>query len=75
MGKKRLTLSVKGSKKSWGFDFYGDPADLSSWRADGLVVDEVESLVPEFIVELRLHKIWWFVQDIWNLSNPWRDDH
>lgn len=34
MSKQLLSITVKGSEKTWSFDFYGDPKHIDEWEAD-----------------------------------------
>lgn len=70
MSKKLMCVDVRGNRKQWGFMFYGDPKHLADWRADGLVVDEVENIIPEWVVDLGLVRPWCFLQDLLNFKNP-----
>ena len=72
MAKKLLSIEVRGNARSWGFLFYGDPAHIPAWRADGLNVVEVENLIPAWVADLGLTRAWCFAQDVFNLRNPWR---
>lgn len=52
MGNKRLEITVCGKSDKWEFTFYGDPSNLKTWRDDGLDVNEVINVVPEWIVNV-----------------------
>lgn len=71
MAKKLLNIHVRGKDRSWSFEFYGDPKYLEEWRADGLQIDEVCNVIPEWIADLGLVRPWCFLQDIFNFKNPW----
>ena len=62
--KRVFGITVKGNNKTWCFDFDGDPKYLDEWRADGLQVDPVVNIIPKWIVDIGLLKIWCFFQDI-----------
>jgi hypothetical protein len=66
--KKLLSIKVNGNNRRWAFTFYGDPAYLEQWRADGLEIDIVENTIPKWINDLNLTRPWIFLQDIWNLK-------
>ena len=72
MGDRLIGLTVKGNRKKWGFSFYGDPKYLQEWRDDGLDVSEIENVIPVWVVEWRLTRPWCFLQDVFNLRNPFR---
>ena len=72
MAKKLLMIDVRGKRKGWSFHFYGDPKYIAEWRADGLVVHEVDNVIPVWVVELGLTRPWCFFQDIINLRNPFQ---
>lgn len=65
-----LSITVHGSGKTWDFLFYGDPAHIPDWHADGLYVSEVVNTVPYWAAPIA--RVWCFVQDILQLKNPWR---
>lgn len=71
MGKKLLSVSVRGRQHEWSFNFYGDPKHLGDWRRDGLDVFEIENTIPVWISDLGMTKVWCFFQDLFNFKNPW----
>lgn len=66
MSKKRMSVIVNG----YSFNFYGDPQYLQTWRGAGIEVSEIVNVIPEWVVDLKLVKLWCFLQDIWNFKNP-----
>ena len=70
MSKKLLSVAVKGKSSVWGFNFYADPKHLTTWRNDGLDIVEIENVIPEWIVDIGLVNQWCFMQDLFNLKNP-----
>lgn len=72
MAKKRMQVVVMGRQGKWAFSFYGDPADLPTWQADGLEVMVVENTISLWAVECGLTRLWCFVQDVLNFRNPFR---
>lgn len=72
MGKKLLSIEVKGKSHTWGFDFYGDPKYLQEWRDDGLDIVEIENVIPEWVVDIGLLKPYVFLQDLFNFKNPFK---
>lgn len=70
MADKLLVLSVRGKARRWEFVFRGDPAHIPEWRSDGLVVCEVVNVVPEWIANLGLTRLWCFLQDVLNFRWP-----
>jgi hypothetical protein len=73
MSKKLLSIAVKGKTAWWGFDFYADPKHLQEWRDDGLDIVEIENTIPMWVVDFGLTKQWCFLQDVFNLKNPFTD--
>lgn len=71
MTTKRLSITVKGREKTWGFTFDHDPKYLAEWRADGLEIDEVLNTIPTWIVDMGLTRPWCFCQDVFNFRRPW----
>ena len=65
---KRMSVVVRGDRKTWGFTFLGDPAHLQEWRADGLDVCVIENSIPEWAVRFGLTRLYCFVQDVLNFK-------
>lgn len=72
MSKKLMGIEVRGKRKTWGFHFYGDPQYIDEWRADGLNVNVIEAVIPEWVADLGLVRPWCFMQDLLSFRNPWR---
>lgn len=70
MAKKLLSVTVRGRRHEWGFNFYGDPAHLEEWRRDGLEIDEIENIIPQWAVSCGLTRVYCFLQDTLNFKNP-----
>lgn len=64
MSKKLFEITVHGKSKTWGFLFDGEEKYLQDWVNDGLDVSRVENIIPEWVVNAGLIKIWCFLQDI-----------
>lgn len=70
--KRKLSVTVRGKSGAvYGFMFNGDPKYLDEWRADGLEIDEVLNVVPEWAVALGLTRIWCRVWDAWQWLRLW----
>lgn len=67
MTRKLMVIEVRGRYRQWGFLFYGDPAHISDWRADGLDVAQVENIVPDW-VPWWLVRAWCWGQDVFNFK-------
>ena len=72
MGKKLLSITVKGKQHEWGFNFYADPKHIPTWIEDGLDVVQIENIVPEWIVDIGMLKPYVFIQDLFNFKNPFK---
>lgn len=68
---KLLSVRLHGNRRTWQFEFYGDPKYLAEWRADGLEIYEVCNVIPAWIADLGLTRPWCFLQDVFNFKNPW----
>jgi len=68
--KTRLSISVKGNNHSWNFNIDADPKYLEEWRADGLEINEICNVIPEWIINLGLIRIWCFFEDLFYFKNP-----
>lgn len=72
MPNKLLVIELKGKQHRWSFEFYGDPKYIPEWEKDGLTVYEIENVIPMWVVDLGLIRIWVILQDLFNFKNPWR---
>ncbi len=70
--KRLMEVEVQGKRCKWGFVFEGDTKHLADWRADGLVVDEVLNIIPDWVVNLGMVRPWCFAQDLLNFKNPFK---
>lgn len=67
-----MFINVRGRKHEWSIKFYGDPAHLEEWRADGLEVNVIENTIPMLVADLGLVRPWVFLQDLLGFRNPFR---
>lgn len=75
MPNKLLSITVDGKEgRKFSFNFYGDTKYLSEWREQGLQIDEVLNIIPEWVVHAGLARPWCFMQDVFNFKNPWGKD-
>lgn len=72
MSKKLLSITVKGNHHEWSFNFYADHKYIQEWRDDGLEIDEICNIIPTWVVNSGLTKIWVRLQDWFNFKF-WRD--
>ncbi len=70
--KKLYSIKVKGREKTWSFLCELDPQYLSEWREDGLEIDEIVNVVPVWVVDWGLTRVWCVFQDLFYLKNPFR---
>ena len=68
--KKLYGLEVRGENHTWDFHVIIDPKYLEEWRADGLKIDEICNIIPEWVASLGLVRPWCFLQDIFHFKNP-----
>jgi hypothetical protein len=61
--KKLFAIETHGKKREWEFLFYGDDKYLQEWQEDGLRIDEVVNVIPQWIVGLGLLRIWCWIQE------------
>jgi hypothetical protein len=69
MARKLLMVTVRGTQHTWAFPFYGDPADMPDWAADGLDVVEVVNVIPDWVPP-GMTRLWCALQDVFNFKNP-----
>jgi hypothetical protein len=62
--KPNLAIDVHGKRKEWCFLIIADKKYLSEWREDGLKIDEVVNVIPEWIVDLGLTRLWVALEDL-----------
>ena len=62
--KRIYSITVTGHAHKWSFLFDGDPQYLQEWLDDGLDVALVVNIIPEWVANLGLVKVWCFLQDI-----------
>lgn len=72
MAKKLYSLTVRGREKVWLFETYVDPRYVKEWRADGVQIEEICNLIPVWVVDRGLTRIWCFFQDLFHFKNPFR---
>ena len=60
----KFVLTVQGRESRWSFEFDGEPEYWVEWLEDGLMVEELVNTIPEWVVKLRLEKVWCFLQDV-----------
>lgn len=72
MAKKLLSITVKGNNHEWSFTIIEDPRHLKKWRNDGLEINELMNIIPEWVVDFGLTKPWVFFQDSINFNNPFK---
>ena len=64
MRKELYSITVRGNNKTWSFDIEGTEEWQKEWREDGLEVDEVVNIIPKWIVDLGLVKLFCRIQDL-----------
>lgn len=64
--KKLCSITIKGKQHTWSFHTFVDIKYLNEWREDGIEIYEIENIIPKWIVDAGLLKVWCFLQDIWH---------
>lgn len=67
----KTIIHVRGRESEWGVVSDMNQDQIDSMRADGIEVGELANIVPAWAADLGLTRPWCFVQDVWNLRNPW----
>ncbi len=62
----KYAIDVRGKRHEWSFMFESRKQDLKTWLEDGLRVDEVVGLIPQWVVDWGLTRIWCFFEDLFN---------
>lgn len=65
---KPYTLTVKTeSGKEFSFTTLVDPKYVEEWRAEGIEINELLNVIPEWVVDLGLMRPYIFFQDLLRL--------
>ncbi|HOH58982.1 MAG TPA: hypothetical protein PLQ22_03105, partial [Bacilli bacterium] len=64
--KKLCSITIKGKTKTWTFNTFVDLKYIDEWREDGIEIDPIENVIPVWVVDMRLTRIWCFLQDVWH---------
>ncbi len=62
--KRLFQITIKGKTEEWAFDFEADEKYWQDWLDDGLNVKMVMNIIPSWVAELGLTKLWCVLQDI-----------
>lgn len=73
MSKKLYSLDVRGKEHEWSFHVMVDPQHVNEWREDGLVLHRLENIIPAWVVDANLTRLWCFLQDIFHFKNPFKN--
>lgn len=60
---KRYSLMVRGKRKEWSFEIQAEPEHVEEWREDGLHVDELIAVIPQWAVDLGLMSAWMRIEE------------
>jgi hypothetical protein len=60
--KKLYEIKIKGIWKTRAFDFWSED-HMDDWEKDGLKVTRILNTYPVWVVQMRLTKIWGWLQD------------
>ena len=61
---KLYSLTVRGKHREWVFDIWANPKYIEEWRADGLIIDEILNIIPQWWVTLGFPVRWYcWMQD------------
>ena len=64
--KQLMLLEVRGKNKTWDFTVEGDARYLEEWRNDGLDINPLVNVIPQWVVDIGLLRPWCFFQDLFN---------
>jgi hypothetical protein len=73
MGRKLMETRVMGDEKVWDVEFLASREQLEAMRSDGIIVYEIENIVPESLPWFIPVRWWNFAQDVLGFRNPWRN--
>ena len=70
--KKPYSLSVRTeSGKHFTFTTMVDPKYVDEWRAEGIEIDELINVIPEWVVDVGLLKPYMWLQDFIRIPSRW----
>ena len=69
---KLVSVEIRGQRSCWGVNWYATADQVEAMRADGIEVYEIENIIPSWIAEAGLVRPFVFLQDLWNLKNPFK---
>lgn len=61
---KQYSLLVRGKYKEWSFPIYAEPQHVRDWQEDGLELDELLYVVPQWVASVGLTGLWMKIKDI-----------
>lgn len=61
---KKLHSLVVRAGHEWSFPIWADPKYVQEWQEDGVEIDEIVNIIPDWVVNLGLAKLWCLLQDI-----------
>ena len=65
-------LNIRGKTCEWGVTAQLSQQAIDDMRDDGIEIGIIENIVPYWVAAIGAARPWCFVQDIWNLKNPFR---
>jgi hypothetical protein len=68
----RAIVTVRGKSSEWCIQSHLSAEAIADMRADGLDIIVPQNMIPMWVAESGLVRPWCFLQDLWNLKNPFR---
>jgi len=69
---KLVSVEIRGNRSTWGVNWHASQEQIDAMRQDGIEVYELENIVPAWVVDAGLMRPFVFLQDLWNLKNPFK---
>lgn len=69
---KYYTTEIKGKNSTWIVEL--SQRQAVAMEEDGIEIQTVFNTAPDWVVELGLMKVWFFIQDIFYFQNPFSKD-
>lgn len=69
--KRLYSITIHGKHKTWSHLVWANPEHVADWREDGIEVDEVVAVVPEWVNSIGLTRPWCWLQRVGLIPLEW----
>ena len=71
----KVALEIRGREKQWAVTADMSREQIAAMWEDGVDVGIIMNSGPGWVIDLGLWRPWCFLQDLWNLKNPFNGDN